>query len=1215
MSKRVAYTGGFIGPIQVFPEPTATVVNPVALQTEGEGVQTQVLPRRFRYDPVFNQMVFESDGRGLETHYQIDPRNGNVLSMTRVVGGSLPDLTPYSSSLGGNVTNHLFADFNGDGRADLAYVQSGSVYVSLATNSSFTAATKISGNEVLSNIALVDSNKDGKFEIFGTSSSQNAVLRWTHQSASNFGTPTSFAVAGKAQRITAGDLDGDQDTDLVVLSDFGGGQSTGNLTVSVFRNNGQGQYTLASAPVVKNGTDTAIGLAVMDLDSDGKLDIVAQYLTPIGPGTQAGRIDVLWGSGSTNFVIGTLADRTAFTETEFSLRDVDNDGDFDLLGEGFYLESKSGRTFSVKEVAASPGYYTSAAVKLRDLVFADLDGNGANDRISAFDGVFNQATSQPSDGRLEIQLANANGVLGMPFSFPTGTTPHDIAIQDLDGDGKLDLSFVSGADNKIAVHFDIFGQQFGRIGDADDQITRYTYTPQGLIDTVTNPLGRITDYDYDTCGRLITTTEAKGSTDEIVSRLEYDANTVGGKAGLPTATIDPNGNRSQIQYDSMNRFVETISPDPDGAGPLTSPITRFEYDAEGNLVKQTDAEGHVTTFEYDARNRRTATVQPDPDGTGSVPASRESYAYDNNGNLVATTDPLGNVTRATYDARNRVVKQIDARGGETQFEYDRDNNMVALTDPVGNRTSFTYDARNRMTSETDPLGKKNQYIYDGNDNLIEKIDRLGHHTTYGYDDLDRVVRETWVGGGNEILYTFDTNSNLLSIKDSFSELTYTYDTLDRVSTVDNLGTPDAPRAVLQYTYDASGNITSVIDTISRQPGATTGYVYDGLDRLIRLTQSGAEKSEKRVDFAYNQLGQYKEIRRFSDLAGTQPVVRTTYGYDGTNRLTAIDHLNSANTPISFFHYRYDVGNRIARIDEIDGSVDYNYDTTDQLTAANYSDPTRTDESYRYDLNGNRLATHVAPTGYQTGPGNRLLSDGTYNYLYDAEGNMVRKTNIATGVYQEFEYDHRNRLRWVTQVLKGGPIPEYGLEVEFRYDATNRRISKSVDIDASGPAVDDVTHFIYDREDILIDAKSTNQAGYFEIVRYLHGAQIDEVFGQQSTSQLASWYLFDYLGSTRSIVRGGGELMTTLQYSSFGEVAKYRAGNNCPNLNVAAVARPQGIDVLANVATTVISRTMLKRRASIDLVSLAEKWIPSLFNITTAHAIIHLRPDDFYQGIL
>lgn len=37
---------------------------------------------------------------------------------------------------------------------------------------------------------------------------------------------------------------------------------------------------------------------------------------------------------------------------------------------------------------------------------------------------------------------------------------------------------------------------------------------------------------------------------------------------------------------------------------------------------------------------------------------------------------------------------------------------------------------------------------------------------------------------------------------------------------------------------------------------------------------------------------------------------------------------------------------------------------------------------------------------------------------------------------------------------------------------------------------------------------------------------------------------------------------------------------CRVINVAAVARPQGVNVLANVATTVISRTMLRLFAGV-----------------------------------
>ena len=46
--------------------------------------------------------------------------------------------------------------------------------------------------------------------------------------------------------------------------------------------------------------------------------------------------------------------------------------------------------------------------------------------------------------------------------------------------------------------------------------------------------------------------------------------------------------------------------------------------------------------------------------------------------------------------------------------------------------------------------------------------------------------------------------------------------------------------------------------------------------------------------------------------------------------------------------------------------------------------------YSYDATGNRTMT-----GYSTGTGNRLASDGTFNYTYDDEGNLATKTEIAT----------------------------------------------------------------------------------------------------------------------------------------------------------------------------------------------------------------------------
>ena len=44
-----------------------------------------------------------------------------------------------------------------------------------------------------------------------------------------------------------------------------------------------------------------------------------------------------------------------------------------------------------------------------------------------------------------------------------------------------------------------------------------------------------------------------------------------------------------------------------------------------------------------------------------------------------------------------------------------------------------------------------------------------------------------------------------------------------------------------------------------------------------------------------------------------------------------------------------------------------------------------------------------------GTDNEIASDGTWDYSYDAEGNMTEKINIATGEYWDLRYDLNNML--------------------------------------------------------------------------------------------------------------------------------------------------------------------------------------------------------------
>ena len=672
------------------------------------------------------------------------------------------------------------------------------------------------------------------------------------------------------------------------------------------------------------------------------------------------------------------------------------------------------------------------------------------------------------------------------------------------------------------------------VGDVDDAVnletndlvTSFTYTTLGLIDTMTDPLGRVTDYDYDALGRLTKVIFAVGTADEALQLFEYDT------VGNQMAVVDENGNRTEFVYDSLNRLTQITEPDPDDAGPLTAPVTSFTYDERGNLATTTDARDNVTTNQYDSMNRLARTI----DAIGQA----TTFGYDKAGNLARVTNPLGFTTHNVYDSRNRLVETTDAEGGVTQFAYDTDDNLVSVLDPVGNETLFRYDARDRLVQETDPLGATTVYANDAADNLIRKTDRNGQVTEFAYDALDRLTTETWLGDDgatavNTITYAYDKTSNLLSVVDAFSALAFTYDNRDRVDTVDNVGTPHAPRVVLDYGYDGVGNVTSVADTIDGVAGATTGYAYDALNRTTTIQQSGSGVSDKLVDFVYNELGQFAEIARYSDLGRNNLVALSDYEYDELNRLTDLDHTNAADEILALYDFYYDPSSRITKITDVDGATDYSYDDRNQLTGADRDvTDARGDESYTYDANGNRVDSHLHGMGYVTGDGNRLLSDGTYNYEYDAEGHMTKRTEIASGDYREFEWDHRNRLIRVTDFSSGGIIAQ---EVEFAYDTLDRRIVKMVAADGAGTGGEHSTHFVYDRDDVLLDFVDADGSAMVETSllgqRYLHGPGIDQAITQENSS--SQWLLTDHVGSVRDVISNAGARLNHVTFGSYGDL--------------------------------------------------------------------------------
>jgi len=669
----------------------------------------------------------------------------------------------------------------------------------------------------------------------------------------------------------------------------------------------------------------------------------------------------------------------------------------------------------------------------------------------------------------------------------------------------------NGCCGDVTYEYDLAGNVTKRI-DALGRETRYEYDALNRLVKTTDALGGVFLQTYDLLGNLATQTDANGG----ITSYEYDAN------GRLVATTDALRNVSRTEYDGAGRIVRTLDP--------LGNATEYFYNARNILVGTRDALGHEFTYTLDGASRMTmvkdelgvvSTMEYDDYGRAVAARSRNGgetrYEYDLAGNLLSMTDPLGAKTTYEYDDLGRMIVERDALGNATFFTYDGAGRMTSLTDPLGQVTSMEYDDRGRLVRTVDPNGLATTRTYDAVGNLETVLDRAGRTLAFSYDALNRVSREDWKIGAsvsNSIVYDYDAVGNLLEASDAFSHYVQTYDALHRLQTVDNGGTPNAPRVVLSYSYDAASNLINVHD----DTGAVVTSRYDGLNRLASRDWSGGGLDAARFDLVYDAAGRRTGLNRYSDLAATQGAGGTAWTYGANGDLDQITHRDALDAAIASYDLEFDLASRLVRKEDHGNVHEYDYDDIGQLIEALHDG--QPDENYVFDGAGNRTSSSQHGDAYETATGNRTTTDGVFNYAYDPLGNLATKTEIASGEVTTYTYDHRNRLTVVERRSQGGIVLS---STEFRYDLFNRRIAKIT----NGQAL----HTVYDGQHAWADYDAAGQVD----TRYLFGPRVDEIVARQRTGEGVVWYLADELGTVRDLVDSAGALLNHVEYDSFGRV--------------------------------------------------------------------------------
>src|SRR5690349_9812735 len=215
---------------------------------------------------------------------------GTVSVMLRQAGGGFASETPLTVGSTGSVTA---ADFNGDGRTDIAAVSyNGStldVFLRNATNDGFTLeGTAIpTGGTTARDLVAADFNGDGRPDIAITNLGSATVSVFL-RNASNTGFTQEGAaipVGSSPEGVDAADFNGDGLADLAVAV-------LGTNTVNVLIRQPAGGFAAETPIPIGAG---ALGLAIADFNADGRPDLAATSNT-------AGTVTVLLRQAAGGFV-------------------------------------------------------------------------------------------------------------------------------------------------------------------------------------------------------------------------------------------------------------------------------------------------------------------------------------------------------------------------------------------------------------------------------------------------------------------------------------------------------------------------------------------------------------------------------------------------------------------------------------------------------------------------------------------------------------------------------------------------------------------------------------------------------------------------------------------------------------------------------------------------------------------------------------------------
>ena len=315
-------------------------------------------------------------------------------------------------------------------------------------SSGFYGETFLAAPPGLAQVQSGDINDDGNLDLVGITTGFNRVKVLLGNGDNTFARQSDLFVGASPVDLKLMDMDGDGKLDIVTANRIG-------QSVTVLHNNA-GSYSRTDYAL----TTRPNKVEVLDITGDRRPDIVVS--SQIGS-----QLNVL--VNSANGLATASALNLGFDPSDIAFSDVTGDGKPDAVISDpdnkriFILPGKGDGSFdSAKTVqlSASPV----------DVAIADMNFDGKPDMI----------VTLPESNRVGVLFNRGNGRFTNPQTIQVGDKPNSLVVQDVNGDNKPDL-MLTNHDNTLSMILNRF-----------DPSNLYRYTP-----TAIDPDGDLITYDFE----------------------------------------------------------------------------------------------------------------------------------------------------------------------------------------------------------------------------------------------------------------------------------------------------------------------------------------------------------------------------------------------------------------------------------------------------------------------------------------------------------------------------------------------------------------------------------------------------------------------------------------------------------------------------------------------------------------------------------------------